>query len=563
MNRFIRVSLEDNENTEDSEKVNLEPNKTEQAIEAVEGKESTDPEKVIKVANYTEELAKIRQKNKEENNEQEPVEDSNQDQSESDNAEGEDNENTDDNSEENNEEENSEEENSSDDGDTDAKSQESSDGDEEVAMEHYIQQNMKQAYIAVESLTMLGRYKDMLERKLKVGGINQATALVIQNNIQVCADRVGFTFKKQLPALESYTGFTSNTINTRELNYSLESLISGIWEAIKKFFKSVWNWILEILGIRKKSNGSGKTMSTKEERTKREKAAIQAAKNLEEKLKKIDLARERDNEKNKKAIQTELSESIANHLFCSNDVGTFAEIVVNGENILNGLKVCEDFIKTIQQINDNNLPLIYNQFQLPVLQDYCIKKNIIGPLKIRETIKGNGRSSYIFITEEIVGGVGFEFNLADPSVIAREANTIKAMEGFLQDIKAQTFGLAKVNVRNKNNNKKKVPLLDQNERSNLQNIVKNIIDQNVILSNAQKMLEDLAANIKQLSDLGDPVSWTSQQNTPGYNEKVAYMKNLLLVSGAFTTSLLPPILKLDKLVANFADNFTKIDKLYS
>ena len=269
-------------------------------------------------------------------------------------------------------------------------------------MEHYIQQNMKQAFIAVESLTMLGKYKDMLERKLKVGGINQATALVIQNNIQVCADRVGFTFKKQLPALESYTGFTSNTINTRELNYSLESLISGIWEAIKKFFKSVWNWILEILGIRKKTNGSGKTMSTKEERTKREEAAIKAAKNLEEKLKKIDLARERDNEKNKKAIQTELSESIANHLFCSNDVGTFTEIVVNGDNILNGLKVCEDFIKTIQQINDKNLPLMYYQFQEPALQDYCIKKDIIGPLKIRETIKGNGRSSWIFITEEIV-----------------------------------------------------------------------------------------------------------------------------------------------------------------
>lgn len=558
MNRFIRVSLEDNENTEDSEKVNLEPNKTEQAIEAVEGKESTDPEKVIKVANYTEELAKIRQKNKEENNEQEPAEDSNQDQSESDNAEGEDNENTDDNSEENNEEENS-----SDDGDTDAKSQESSDGDEEVAMEHYIQQNMKQAYIAVESLTMLGKYKDMLERKLKVGGINQATALVIQNNIQVCADRVGFTFKKQLPALETYTGFTSNTINTRELNYSLESLISGIWEAIKKFFKSVWNWILEILGIRKKSNDSGKTISTKEERTKREEAAIQAAKNLEEKLKKIDLARERDNEKNKKAIQTELSESIANHLFCSNDVGTFAEIVVNGDNILNGLKVCEDFIKTIQQINDNNLPLIYDQFQEPALQDYCIKKDIIGPLKIRETIKGNGISSWIFITEEIVGGVGFEFNLSDPSVIVREAASLKAKEGFLQDIKAQTFGLAKVNVRNKNNNKKKVPLLDQNERSNLQNIVKNIKDQNMILSNALKMLEDLAANVKQISDLGDPVSWTNQQNTPGYNEKVAYMKKLLVVSGEFATNLLPPIQKLDKLVANFADNFAKIDNLYS
>jgi flagellar motor protein MotB len=148
--RFIQVSLEEeNQNTQDGEKVDIEPNKTEQAIDAVDGKDSTDPEKVIKVANYTEELAKIRQKNKDENNEQEPTEDSDQDQSESDKAEGEDNENTDDNSEENNEEENS-----SDDGDTDAKSQESSDGDEEVAMEQYIQQNMKQAYIAVESLTM-------------------------------------------------------------------------------------------------------------------------------------------------------------------------------------------------------------------------------------------------------------------------------------------------------------------------------------------------------------------------------------------------------------------------
>ena len=553
--RFIKVSLEEeNQNTQDGEKVNIDPNKTQEAIDAVESKDSTDPEKVIKVANYTEELAKIRQKNKDENPEdqdqsQEPTQDSNDD---------EDGENNSDDS-----EETTEEEPQSNDGDSDAQPEESSPSDEEVATEHYMQQNMKQTFAALETLTELSKYKDMVERKLKVGGINQATALIVQNNVQACAQRVGFTFKKELPALESYTGFTSNTINTKELNVAIESLITGIWEAIKKFFKTIWNWILEILGIRKSSDSKGKVVSSKEERTKREEAAINAAKNLEEKLKKIDLARERDAEKNKKALQDEMSESIANHLFCSNDVGTFSEILLNGENIAAGLKACEEFVKRVKEINEKNVPLIYDKFQEPALQDYCIKNDVIGSLKVRETIKGNDSSTFVFVTEEVVAGVGFEFILSDPSVIVKQATSITAKQGFLKEISKQSFGLAKINVNNKKNNRKKVPLLDQNERANLNNIAKNIKDHNTILTGTIKIFEDLAKGIKTFTELPDPPSWTSQQGTLNYNEKIAYFKKLLTLSAAIVANFSPAVLKLDRLVANFCNNFAKIDSLYS
>ena len=65
--RFFNLGLEDEkqENTEQPP-VELEPNTVDKAINAVDNADSTEPEKVIEIANYKEELAAIRAKRKEE-----------------------------------------------------------------------------------------------------------------------------------------------------------------------------------------------------------------------------------------------------------------------------------------------------------------------------------------------------------------------------------------------------------------------------------------------------------------------------------------------------------------
>lgn len=559
--RFISIATEDEKtNEENPDKVNLEPNKTDEAIKAVENKDSTEPQKVIQVANYSEELAKIRAKNKEEssgegdsNNDSDPANDDQDNSSEDEN-----NDDQEDNSDDEDQEQNSENDDSS------AQPEETSGSDEEVvATEAYFKHHLKQSLIGLEVITELSKYKDMVDRKAKVGGINQATAIVINNAMQSCADRAGYTFKEQLPALESYTGYTSNTLNTRQLSISLENFITTVWEAIKKFFKGIYNWILELLGI-KKTNENKKTVCTKEERTKREEQAAKTIASLEEKLKKVDLARERDEKRDKKAIAEELSASIANHIFCSNDTGTFGEIAINGENIVNGIDACIRFIETVSANNNKNFPTIIQNFSEPPLQDYCIGKEVIGNLKVVNEAKGNNQSCYTFTCEEVVGGVGFEFVLSDPSVIKAKDASITVKQGFLKEIQKQSFGIAKVNTRNKKTDKKKIPLLDQNERSNLEKILHTIKQQN---SKMEKMLNDVeegAEKFKKIIEKGDPPNWTAQaNNTRDYNEKVSYLKNLLMTAGFIYGSLGPSIVRINDMVKNFSTNFSKIDSLYA
>ncbi len=559
--RFITIATEDeNSNEENPDKVNLEPNKTDEAIKAVENKDSTEPQKVIQVANYSEELAKIRAKNKEEssaegdsNDDSDPANDDQDNSSEDEN-----NDDQEDNSDDEDQEQNSENDDSS------TQPEETSGSDEEVvATEAYFKHHLKQSLIGLEVITELSKYKDMVDRKAKVGGINQATAIVINNAMQTCADRAGYTFKEQLPALESYTGYTSNTLNTRQLSISLENFITTVWEAIKKFFKGIYNWILELLGI-KKTNENKKTVSTKEERTKREEQAAKTIASLEEKLKKVDLARERDEKRDKKAIAEELSTSIANHIFCSNDTGTFGEIVINGENIVNSVDACIRFIETVKENDNKNVADIIANFKEPPLQDYCIGKDVLGNLKVVNEAKGNNQSCYTFTCEEVVGGVGFEFVLSDPSVIKANAASITAKQGFLKEIMQQSFRIKKVNTKNKKTDKKKIPLLDQNERSNLEKILQTIKLQNSKLEQIFKLYEEKSKDFKKASEMGIPPTWSAQANTTqNFNEKVAFMQKLFVISATIFTNIAPNIVRIDDMVKNFCINFSKIDSLYA
>ena len=83
----------------------------------------------------------------------------------------------------------------------------------------------------------------------------------------------------------------------------------------------------------------------------------------------------------------------------------------------------------------------------------------------------------------------------------------------------------------------------------------------------EKMLNDFeegAEKFKKIIEKGDPPNWTAQaNNTRDYNEKVSYLKNLLMTAGFIYGSLGPSIVRIDNIVSNFSINFSKLDSLYA
>ena len=176
--RLFNLGLEDeNQKNTEQPSVDLEPNTVDKAIKAVDNADSTEPEKVIEIANYKEELAAIRAKRKEEDGDTESDDttstnndgDGDGDAGLDNGASAEDADASNEDTEQENQEDDNEEE-KADDGDS------SSESEEEVATE-----GIKSVYAALESILEMSKFKDLLDRKSSLGGVNQATGFIISN----------------------------------------------------------------------------------------------------------------------------------------------------------------------------------------------------------------------------------------------------------------------------------------------------------------------------------------------------------------------------------------------
>ena len=555
--RFFNLGLEDEkqENTEQPP-VDLEPNTVDKAIKAVDNADSTEPEKVIEIANYKEELAAIRAKRKEEDGDTESDDttstnndgDGDGDAGLDNGASAEDTDaNNEDTEQENQEDDNEEEE--ADDGDS------SSESEEEVATE-----GIKSVYAALESILEMSKFKDLLDRKSSLGGVNQATGFIISNALLKNAERTGYKLVNRVPSMEDFNGYTNSLNSTNELKVAVEGFLEGVWEAIKKFFKGIYDWIMQLLGLRKSSNGS--TVSTKEERTKREEAVIKAKEHLEEKLKSIDLARERDLQKAKKVEQDELNESIARHLFASNDTGTFSELDKNCENINTALEACKTLLYTVNQtFTKAILTGTLNGKEVP-LQDLCIEQNILGNLKVVNRRDDNNETNYVLLTEELVAGVGIEFVLSDKKV-AKQAASPESKLRALKDIGKQTFRVSK-NTNTKKLNKIRLPKLEQNEIGHLKNIVASIQVGNKLLTELQNNIKQIAEGTEGIFKNSEPTSWQALRANNNNNAEIiiTQLKAQLAVIGTLETTAVKGIVGVDKLVEMFSKNFIRLAAQY-
>ncbi len=199
-------------------------NEVDQAIQMVNSDESTDPKVVTEVANYKEELEKLKSQD----------------------GTG---------------------DNGTDDADTEPEATDApAEGDtpdgegdsepEEEPAEEVTDEDVAAATEAFDVMTALGKISNKLEVARNKGGADQVTVQMALECSDILARRIGFHIpKKSTIALESGDGYTARRNNTVIAIEEISQIAKDIWEAIKRFFKTMYNWVKEyIFGIKQVTN---------------------------------------------------------------------------------------------------------------------------------------------------------------------------------------------------------------------------------------------------------------------------------------------------------------------
>ena len=558
--RFINIATE--EENQDKEKANpesvdLNPNEAEKAKEAVENQDSTETKRVLQVANYKEELAIILASNQDddssENQDEQPAEkpDTNTEDNPDDASD-------DEVKKENTTEEDSEEEEAPD-PTTEMGEADDSKSDEEVAQEQFIVQGYKMASEAIDSMYEMSKYHGIVKRSSELGGINKQTAKIIATAFEHHCEKTGFNNKEIIPALESFNSFTNSVVSTKQLNVAIENFLETVWEAIKKFFKSIWNWIMDLLSGKKKVSNSVDYPQTLKERDASVKVLLEendkVAKRLENviALREKDVKRfgeEKDAENKKKLEKQELARNISSAVYKSTDKGTIAELSFNARDIGNTVVAACAFTEKANKIFADIIGNSEAGHILP-LETLCINKNSIPNINFDKVTRLDKSSVIEAITDEIVAGAAVRYVFAGDDV--KTNNKISTSAKIIQELGTQGFKV--VAYKHKGNFPINVPKIDLNDISTLAEIVANIDKCYTKLSELQELLMALASIVKDISDSKQPDTWTNLKQ-----EEITLLKAQLTFVGAFEGNLVGGYKSFNDLANNYKNGYSKLLK---
>lgn len=200
-------------------------NEVEEAVTMVNGENSTDSEVVLKIANYKEELEKL----KGSAGGEVPAGDDTGSEGEEklDNApEG--------------------DENASESGEGVGKL-------EEEPVEEITDEDLESAQEAFAVMVAVETIAEKLRQAQQHGGADDVTVAMATEMSDVLLNRIGFRLPKMV-AVESLGSYTNRQANTQMAIEGLTGVLSDIWEGMKKFFRAMVNWVKEyIFGIKQVS----------------------------------------------------------------------------------------------------------------------------------------------------------------------------------------------------------------------------------------------------------------------------------------------------------------------
>jgi len=217
--------------------------------------------------------------------------------------------------------------------------------DKEPATESYIKHMMDNANLAFESITEMLRYKQLIDKRERLGGLDQSTASVIINVLKYNCDRVGLKSPKPTPALESYSSYTSSKQATRQLKVAVEDFVKEVWEFIKKLFRALVKFFTNLLDedkIRVQEHGSRDKL-------------------IENLRTKINNLQDKEAKQKLKEQELEMFAGVAKALFKTGDKGKVEEIQQNIKNFESSLDISYNIINNLSDkfttvLRKTNLP---------------------------------------------------------------------------------------------------------------------------------------------------------------------------------------------------------------
>lgn len=215
------------------------------AVETQQSADSTSPTDLTKVANYREELEKIK---KDQNNDGTSDDGTGTaDNSGSGDSGSADQDPGQTNSEGNDNDSSSGNDDQQDGSDGGAGEGASNDGATEETIEPS-DENLNAAQETIDAQVTLIKMNAVLSASLEHGGVSDSTsAIAIESIIGSIKQRFGIPAESTGISMESFNSISRRVVSTESLITSVTDTVKRVWEALVKFFKGIWAWVKEFI----------------------------------------------------------------------------------------------------------------------------------------------------------------------------------------------------------------------------------------------------------------------------------------------------------------------------
>ena len=116
------------------------------------------------------------------------------------------------------------------------------------------EENLEVAEEAIQVQATLVRMNNVLGASLDRGGISDSSsALAIESIINSMKARLGVPMTPSGISMEAFDSISLRTVSTESLMRSVSETVKRVWEAIVKFFKGIFAWVKEFLTGAKRS----------------------------------------------------------------------------------------------------------------------------------------------------------------------------------------------------------------------------------------------------------------------------------------------------------------------
>ena len=254
MSKFLSIATEEDIPAEGGlVDPNGKPDELEKANDMVQNEDTTDPAKVVKIANYKEELAALKEQQQVQSDETTDPTDSTGDTGSAEDTGSTEGKGDGSDAKASDDAESTDEDVSSDEptGDED----EANAKDSEVDEKGMSDEDAAQFTEATESYTTLTKLRKVILSAKERNNFSNTALEMFNISVESIKTRLGMdhTQKYEMPAMEDLSGFTARQKYTDALVVAFEGIVNDVWQAIVRMFKALSDWIKDFFFNKQKT----------------------------------------------------------------------------------------------------------------------------------------------------------------------------------------------------------------------------------------------------------------------------------------------------------------------